>query len=630
VSLRKTCVHLSVLLGFLAGQAARADDASDKKMFERVMSRLLGTDIAAREYPAKYLWPPRHMVMPKSDDIVNAFASNSEMMGAQFDKKTKKIQPVVTVTEGMLREVIKGDENSLAVIMGHELAHLCKDHVGKHKGNTLLLFLAFNREQEIEADMNGLRYAIAAGYPYKTGVASAFNAMRKQAGRTSFEGLSQTHPTWEERLALLDREQPKLWSSMSAFRNGFLFLDLEQYLAAQQCFKAVVAEFPDCYEAWANLGYAQLMRYCDGLDADDLRQYGIGPIAAGGFYSRPASLESKVRGIDEKLWKDAVKALDKAVRLNPELALPRGSLGVAYLVHPEGKQAKKAVKYFKEALERADKDPETKYNPLIMASLLVNAGAADLALDDIEASKEKFKRAALVLGRVGFSPLDDALLYNTGLLASRSNDKESKCEACNTLELYLRRASPDSAWWPLAFDHYVKLAKETGHAARGRDELARRKGPALMRLLVSVTLGPDTISLAQPAKEAVAHLGKGAVEQPLFPGSKIVRWRSAERGIDLLAKDRVLAIFLTNAKAPPVVLRAMGAATKGRELRVGMTEKEVQDLLKGQHADKGKQVIADPNVDFRFYPGLGLGIRFANDRVAELAIAQIPRRTFAD
>ena len=68
---------------------------------------------------------------------------------------------------------------------------------------------------------------------------------------------------------------------MSAFQNGFLFLELEQYLAARQCFQAVVAEFPDCYEAWANLGYAQLMQYCDGLDADDLRQFGIGQIVAG-------------------------------------------------------------------------------------------------------------------------------------------------------------------------------------------------------------------------------------------------------------------------------------------------------------------------------------------------------------
>jgi tetratricopeptide (TPR) repeat protein len=634
VLLPRTAVSCGILLALLAGQSAWADDASDKKMFERVMKRLLATDIAAREFPSKYQWPPRHMILPESDKIVNAFASASDPLGAQLDEKTKKVRPVVAVTEGMLREVIKGDENSLAVIMGHELAHVCKDHIAGRKGDTPLLFLAFGREQEIEADLNGLRYAIAAGYPYRTGVASAINAMRKQEGLTSFEGLSSTHPTWEERLAFLDREQPRLWSSMCAFGNGFLFLDLEQYLAAQQCFKAVIAEFPACYEAWANLGYAQLMRYCDGLDTDDVRQYGIGPIAAGGFYARPASLEGMVRGIDEKLWKDAVKSLNKAVALKPELALPRGSLGVAYLVHPEGKQARKAVQYFKEALERLDGDPEARNDVLAQLSLLANAMTADLALGDIHAAKEKLKKTTEVKGRMRMgrvlASVDDALLYNEALLDARSADKKSKHKACKGLESYLTLASPDSAWWPLAYDRYVKLAKETGQAARGREELTRRKAPAPMRLLVSITHGRDTISLAQPTRDAVVHLGKGAVELPLFAGSKIIRWRSAERGIDLLAKDRVLAIFLTNAKAPPVILRARGPAAKGHELRVGMTEKEAEEILKDQHAEKGRQAIADANMEFFFYPELGLGVRYDNNRVQELAIARIPRLSFAD
>jgi tetratricopeptide (TPR) repeat protein len=634
VSYRITYLVIGVLLSLVAGRPARADEPSDKKMFERVMSRLLASDVAAKEYPGKYLWPPRHQIMPDSDKIVNAFASASEAMGAQFDEKANKIRPIVTVTQGMLREIIKGDENSLAVIMGHELAHLCKDHVAGRKGDTAVLFLAFGREQEVEADLNGLRYAIAAGYPYRTGVASAINAMRKQEGITSFEGLSSTHPTWEERLALLDREQPKLWSSMSAFRNGFLFLDLEQYLAAQQCFKAVLAEFPDCYEAWANLGYAELMRYCDGLDTDDVRQYGIGPIAVGGFYARPASLESKVRGIDEKLWKDAVKALNKAIALKPELALPRASLGIAYLVHPEGKQAKKAGQYFKEALDRVERDPEARDDLVIHLSILANAASADLAQGNVEGARKKFEEAGQVRGKLRLSrvlpSLEDALLYNQALVEARSADKENKLKAYQMLGDYLQQASPDSAWWPLGYDHYAKLAKEAGQAAKSRQELAQRKEGARMRLLVSVGSAKDTIHLAQPTKDAAAHLGKCVVELPLFPGSKIARWRSAERGIDLLAKDRVLAIFLTNSKAPPVVLQARGPATKSSELRVGMTQRAAEDLLKNQPAEKGKLAIADPNVEFFFYPDLGLGIRYENHVVKELAIAQVPRLFFAD
>jgi hypothetical protein len=373
------------------------------------------------------------------------------------------------------------------------------------------------------------------------------------------------------------------------------------------------------------------MQYCDGLDADDLRQSGIGPIAAGGFYVRPTSLESKVRGTDEKLWREAVKSLNKAVTLKPELALPRASLGVAYLVDPDGKQAKKASQYFKEALERLDKDSEAKLNPLATAAVWLNSGVADAARGDLAAAKERFQKVDKMLGKGFFSmALEDALLYNQALLEAKSPDKDKKRAACSMFETYLIDACPDSTWWPLGYNHYVKLAKETDYKAKPRADLAKRRGPSQMRLLVSVPVGAESITLAEPAREAVARLGKDVVEQPLFPGSKIARWRSSERGIDVLAKDKVLAIFLTSAKAPPVTIRAGGVASKGRELRVGMTEKDAEEILKGQHAEKGKQVVADAKIDFRFFPELGLGVRFEDKRVEELVIAQVPRRSFLE
>jgi hypothetical protein len=66
--------------------------------------------------------------------------------------------------------------------------------------------------------------------------------------------LNKDHPSWKDRLAELDPNQPSLWRAMSAFDNGNHFLLLEQYLAAERCFEKVVDDFPDCYEAWANLG----------------------------------------------------------------------------------------------------------------------------------------------------------------------------------------------------------------------------------------------------------------------------------------------------------------------------------------------------------------------------------------
>src|SRR5205823_5181699 len=156
---------------------------------------------------------------------------------------------------------------------------------------------------------------------------------------------------------------------------------------------------------------------------------------------------------------------------------------------------------------------------------------------------------------------------------ARSTEKGAKDKACNLLEGYLLESSPASAWWPLAHEQYLKICKEIGRTPKAKNDISQRANTELVRLLVSVTVGPDVIALSAPAQEAVARLGEDVVAQPLFPEAKIVRWRSAARGIDVLAKDKVLAIFLTSATAPPVEVRGAGVSAKGRELRVGMTEK---------------------------------------------------------
>lgn len=621
---------LAATVGLLFPGAGRADENDDEKLFQKVMHRLLSTDVADTEYPKKYFWPPQYFIKPKSQNEFNAYASAHKLAGAAVQEKTGKVRPVVMITQGFMKKVIRSDENLLAVIMGHELAHLTRDHVAGRKGDTEFLLLAFSRDHEIEADLNGIRYAVAAGYPYKDSVASMAKEMRALPGYSSFEGLHASHPSWDERLALLDRQQAKLWSAMASFRNGNFFLEIEQYLAAQHCFKAVLKEFPDCYEAWANLGYVQLMRYFDGLDTDDLRRYGIGQVMAGGFYTRPVSLESKVRGIDEKLWIDAVKALNRAITLRSDLVLPRASLGLAFLVHPEGKNVKKAKQYFAEAMGALAKDPELRLNSLARSSLIFNAAVVDLAGGDIAEASKKFT-AAMKLNDLEFRPLarnmEGAFLYNRALLDSFSTDNDSKRKAHELLEDYLIQTSADSAWWPLAYERYVAVAKELKLEGRPKNKFSQETMSRSMRMVTSVPVGPESITLAESVQQVVEHLGKDAgVEIPLVPGSKMVRWRFAAHGIDLLARDKVLAIFLTSAKAPPLKVQALGAATRIKEIRVGMPEKDLKELLKEQPAERGQRHIADTRTAYHFYPTMGLAVRFDKGQVAELALVQMPRR----
>lgn len=66
--------------------------------------------------------------------------------------------PVVAVYPSALDKYIKGDKDKLAFLLGHELNHLVKDHVKVEVPR------AISREQEKEADFEGIKVAIKAGY----------------------------------------------------------------------------------------------------------------------------------------------------------------------------------------------------------------------------------------------------------------------------------------------------------------------------------------------------------------------------------------------------------------------------------------------------------------------------------
>src|SRR5690606_10064725 len=155
---------------------------------------------------------------------------------------------------------------------------------------------------------------------------------------------------------------------------------------AARAFRQVTNEFPSAYEAWANLGFALLMRYADGLDTEDLRRFDIGQLVIPGFYRRPETLEAQVRGIDSQLWWDAVGALREAIRLRPDLTLAIAHLGIAHLIHPSGtRDVGNATRYLREAAALASKDPTI--SPLDRIAIEINAGVAELAAGGAAAAR---------------------------------------------------------------------------------------------------------------------------------------------------------------------------------------------------------------------------------------------------
>lgn len=595
----------------------------EQALFDGVMKKLLATDLVRKNYPREFVWPPRYYLLPNSASEFNAYAGPD---GFDFDKNKNKVRAVMTL--GYIRKIVQGSDEVLAAIMGHELAHLLKKHIAlTREERKELLMVAFSRDQEIEADLMGVQIAVQANFDYRSGVRSAFREQKALGDYSNFEGLKATHPSWNDRLHFLDRKEPHIWKAMSAFENGQVFLWLEQYGTAEQCFRKVVEQFPDCSEAWANLGYAMLMQYCDALDVTDLRKFGIGQFAVGAFYERPTGI-ADIRGKQKELWKAAVKALETALAKDKDAHLPRVNLGLAYLVHFEGEAlTDKALSYFEEAAKIEDK----RVAALNRASFLTNYGVALKAAGRTDEAGEKFEQASKIVATakgpaVVRDYLEDALLYNVGFLAAAGPARMQKEAGLKLLDRYLKVASPDSPWWKLAYDRYAKLARETGAFASPEDQLAKRSPEGRFRVLSSLDIGKNsTLTLSEPTIDALKRLGKeDAIGLQAFPRSKIKKYLEVAPGVDILASDKILTIFLVSDKAPPLVLQGKGIGADKKEIRVGMPIRELIQILQNPQVES--RIIDDPKTSYLFLPNLGLGIRVRDNIVSELVVAQIPRK----
>jgi hypothetical protein len=150
------------------------------------------------------------------EDDVNAFASPGQ----------------IVVTAGLLRFIRSEDE--LAVVMGHELAHLTHGHYAKRLGTDMIagtigtiagmavdialpgvgsvisriaaagIRSPFSKDFEREADYVGLGYAHRAGYKIEAGV-TFWDRFATELPQSLSRSFFNTHPTSPERLLRLQK-----------------------------------------------------------------------------------------------------------------------------------------------------------------------------------------------------------------------------------------------------------------------------------------------------------------------------------------------------------------------------------------------------------------------------------------
>jgi len=632
MSIQRISYAAVAIAGCLASSAVGEVTAKHREFAQSVLQQLLPH---VDSHEMWEVWPPEIRVTDPG--FANAFAS--------YEVRDEKRIPFVVVTVTEIEKVAKFNRSALAFSVGHELGHLVHDdlqasqNVRKRVGSSQLTLMAVGREQELAADLYGMQIALQAGFDREGLQSNLENTMRQSQPYCSFEGLSLSHPSWEARTAFLQKDENKrrLWQSMSAFRSGVFFLQNEQFKHAEFCFLRVTMAFPECYEAWANLGYARLMQYCDLLETEDVRRFDIGHLVVGGFYERPESLAEQTRaGIDEDLWFDAVEALREALRLKQvlrlktDLTLVKANLAVAHLVHPSGKKdVGRAGKLFAEVFKALEDEKVAQgINPLVRAALLINAGAGRGDSQQELLTSATAALAQFEANRTGKSPglktVEAALKYSKAKALSASGQEADERKALKMWEEYLRLVNPACAWWPLAYEQYSRLAANLNATPIPETQLSRQK-PTAWRRVTQIEVGENLpVGLAESIDDVLKRLGEPDSVERVVPGTRIMRYRYDRYGLTVLATREVLALILTGDNAPAIAIQRPGLGSEPVKLTVGMPRSKIESYL-GDGWDVESASLYDRTIAHQLYRDVGIAVRYAKGNVGELVVAIVPR-----
>ena len=231
----------------------------------------------------------------------------------------------------------------------------------------------------------------------------------------------------------------------------------------------------------------------------------------------------------------AVAALEESNRLKSGQSKVLANLGLANLIHPEGKKLTEATRLLSEAAA-AEKDHES-LNPISHAGLLINLGVATLADGKAEAGLAKLDEGEKVVRSFILSPagrrmatsFDAALLYTRALALAGSKKKEDQEKAADLFENYLESCSTLSLWWGVAFDRYQDVCKAVNRKAKTLDAFKKDR-PEPVRLSVGVTLKSGiNLVLGDDVDDVVKKLGKGK-ETVVVPSINLKKLRYESLG----------------------------------------------------------------------------------------------------
>ncbi len=495
----------------------------------------------------------------------------------------------IEISRGMI-DLFEMNENYLSFVIAHELVHIYFTHLVPDDTEQPIAQY-FSRDKEREADLNGMKINLKAGYSYK-GALNAIKKMKSTMGDySSFEAIGKDHPSWTQRLEYLDSNQTELWRTMCTFENGAYFLEAQNYEVAIILFNKVVKEFPKCYEAYANLGYARLMQYFHGFNEEDQKDYTIGQLALGGFYRQPASLQEKIKGRDESKWWEAIGYMKQSLLINENQALVKANLGIAYYFDPRKLSLSESTRYFDEAAQSLDKDESM--DDLSRAVVYNNLAALGMYNQDQMDIKTagfltKASRVAKKVNAISFGSqsaqvsttifIKDIVEYNDNLY--RYNHQDTSYLSLRQYEIYLenfllKNASNPHVWWNYMYTHYEEVCKKNNHPVKPMKGFLDRDTTGFTPPVTNVICNDGSIIfLSQSLADVNALLGK--------PDTVVLSWERKlfeyvypDKGIRIVGNEEVIMISLVENSSCSIVLNN----NQNRRVKVNFRLPEVSDLL---------------------------------------------------
>ena len=406
-----------------------APDAPEQAVLEEILSRLIEGAGIESPYPLS--------VNVLDTPIVNAFAlPNGNMYFTKgFFEFVSKTLPDLPIDP---------DHGPLAHVMGHEIAHVLRQHVVRSEvfkqavtdsGNSMpgTVLVHTTRIHEIEADREGMVIAFLAGYHPRGGI-----DFMEARGKAQEIPPHLDHPTYDERIHYLEEywsnDVRYAWMSFSfglAAMKTAAAAEVDDIAAAAVAFRKALDHFTrfaqtlkPTPEVLNNMGIAYaklgLLRIADGNNP--LLKFRAGFSIERDLALKYVSIRRKegvdvadgprTRGSGGKPTipielKQAVKRFKRAVRISPRYTRARVNLALGYLaIHQPGKAASQ--------LEKIKPEPE---GPFDAAHLEVLGGVA-------EALAGRKNKAIIRLTAVSSNPAVAApAMFNLARVFEMSGDK---------------------------------------------------------------------------------------------------------------------------------------------------------------------------------------------------------------